>query len=178
MRPNHPHVDPNNPRAWAICDRGGEIVHHDELMPEQHYVAGRLMPNGLLVCRKHIDVPNPQLGGHRALRPDPVPVRNPRPPDGASGPIRQPFPFPRSQPIHDTYGNVITTGNGDVLLDMPTPVSYGIPDPLLDTRDAGLFDTTGGQLLGHALPDPTAPPLQDTHGAPLLDTDAFTMFPE
>jgi hypothetical protein len=71
--------DPGNPEAAARCDRGGEIVRRSELVEEMVWAGDRLVPNGLLVCARHLDKPNPQ---DRALRmpPDPVPVPRPRPP--------------------------------------------------------------------------------------------------
>lgn len=73
-------VDPNHPEAAGICDRGGEVRKRRDLLPEMEWRGGRLVPNGFLVCRQHMDKPNPQLGGERPLKQDPVPVRNPRPP--------------------------------------------------------------------------------------------------
>ena len=62
-----------------MCDRGGEVVRRSELQPEMRYAGGRLVRTGFLSCARHMDAPNPQFGGQRPLRPDPVPVRDPRP---------------------------------------------------------------------------------------------------
>ena len=76
-------VNPRHPEAAGVCDRGGEVQKRRDLHPEMQWAGGRLVPTGFLSCLRHMDVPNPQFGGPRRLRPDPVPVRNPRPPDGA-----------------------------------------------------------------------------------------------
>ncbi len=71
-------VNPRDPEAAAVCDRGGEVVRRSDLSPEMRWAGGRLVPTGLLVCDRHRDTPNAQ---DRALHlgPDPVPVREPRP---------------------------------------------------------------------------------------------------
>jgi hypothetical protein len=71
-------INRNNPEAAGVCDRGGEIRKRSELMAEMMYAGNRLVPNGFLCCRFHIDKPNPQSRPYD-LRPDPVPVVNPRP---------------------------------------------------------------------------------------------------
>ncbi len=71
-------VDPNNPEAAAVCDRGGEVVRRSELRPEMRWSGDRLVPTGFLVCDRHRDRPNPQERARRP-RPDPEPVRDPRP---------------------------------------------------------------------------------------------------
>ena len=79
-------VDRNHPEAAGVCDRGGEVQKLRDLMPEMRWSGGRLMPTGFLSCARHMDIPNPQFGGQRTIPRDPVSVRNPRPPDGATGP--------------------------------------------------------------------------------------------
>ena len=72
-------VDPRHPEAAGVCDRGGEVRRRRDLLPEMMWSGGKLIPTGFLSCRQHMDLPNPQFGGQRALPPDPVPVRDPRP---------------------------------------------------------------------------------------------------
>lgn len=72
-------VDRNNPEAAGICDRGGEVRKYRELHKEMEWRGGRLVWNGFLVCRHHLDKPNPQISGPNMLHEDPVPIRNPRP---------------------------------------------------------------------------------------------------
>ena len=71
-------VDPGNPEAAGICDRGGEVRKRHELKPEMEWRGNRLVANGFLVCLHHMDKPQPQ-DRPRILPADPVPVRNPRP---------------------------------------------------------------------------------------------------
>lgn len=71
-------VDPQNPRAAGVCDRGGEVRRHSELRREMRWAGNRLVPTGFLCCAQHIDMPHPQ-DRVLILPPDPVPVRDPRP---------------------------------------------------------------------------------------------------
>ena len=70
--------DPTNPEASAVCDRGGEVRKRSELQREMVYRGNRVVWSGFMVCRHHIDPPHPQ-DRTLVLRPDPVPVENPRP---------------------------------------------------------------------------------------------------
>jgi hypothetical protein len=72
-------ISRRHPEAYGICDRGGEARKLHELLPEMEWRGGQLVPNGWRVCRHHMDLPNPQLGGEQVIRPDPVPVHDPRP---------------------------------------------------------------------------------------------------
>lgn len=73
-----PKIDPRNPQAVGMCDRGAHVVLHKDLVKEMVYAGGKLVWNGLLVCRRHLDTPQPQ-DRPRAPRRDPIPVRDPRP---------------------------------------------------------------------------------------------------
>lgn len=80
MRYRRPRCDRLNPEALAECGRGGgHLVRRSELAPQMQWAGDRLVPTGLLVCPRHMDVPNPQEQAKR-LSADPVPVRDPRPP--------------------------------------------------------------------------------------------------
>lgn len=70
-------VDSGSPEAAVVCDRGGEVRRHSELLKEMIWTGNRLVWNGKLCCKYHIDVPNPQ-GRLLILPADPVPVFNPR----------------------------------------------------------------------------------------------------
>jgi hypothetical protein len=100
-------IDPKHPEAAGVCDRCDVIYKRRELMPEQHYTAGRLAPNGFLVCRRCLDVPNPQIGGQRPLPPDPVPVINPRPPHDVL-PDPNVLTDPQGRPLTDPAGNPLS----------------------------------------------------------------------
>lgn len=135
-------VDRCHPQAFGICDRGGEAQRRVDLFPEQHWTGGRLRPTGFLSCLRHMDVPNPQFGGQRPLRPDPVPVRNPRPPDGATSyPLR-----PGPEPMRYVDGSYMLTADGALMLSFDDPV----------------FGTMAGDVQGAG-----DLPLQDAYGRPL-----------
>lgn len=71
-------VDPQNPRAAGVCDRGGEVRPLTELKREMRWAGNRMVETGWLVCAHHMDAPHPQ--DRTLLLPaDPKPVRNPRP---------------------------------------------------------------------------------------------------
>ena len=78
-------IDRSNPEAAARCDRGGEIRKRHELKPEMIWAGARQVWNGFLCCDAHRDRANPQ-DRLLILKPDPVPVANPRP-DIASTPL-------------------------------------------------------------------------------------------
>jgi hypothetical protein len=127
MRGHYSNVDRENPEAAAICDRGGEAVRHSELRREMHYAGGRLVWNGLLVCDRHRDVPNPQDGGLRVARNDPQPVANARP---------QPVPVYQ---MTDADGAPVLEASGRPLLQPEAVVDEALPiltddlgNPLLD----------------------------------------------
>lgn len=79
-RQPYPTTDPSNPRAVGVCDGCGFWVHHDTLVKHMAYRGGTTpVWDGLLVCQRCDDVPNPAPQFSRlTLQPDPVPVLNPR----------------------------------------------------------------------------------------------------
>lgn len=77
MRTDAP-ADPNNPRARAMCERCSQIVFHDQLLKQMEFRGNKLMWTGIFVCSRCIDQPQPQ-DRTVLLRPDPEPVRDPRP---------------------------------------------------------------------------------------------------
>jgi hypothetical protein len=74
-----PKFDAKNPRGIAICDGCGFLVQHSHLREKKDYRGGSV-PVGLslYVCASCDDVPQPYYS-RLLLRPDPVPLRNPRP---------------------------------------------------------------------------------------------------
>lgn len=76
--PSRARVSPNNPRAFAICDRCGQQYNIDALNAQYQYTGTGLYNTGLMVCSQCLDTPNPQLLA-RAVGPDPTPVPNARP---------------------------------------------------------------------------------------------------
>lgn len=78
MRSKYGTVDRRNPEAAGRCDRGGEIRKRSELQKEMVWAGNTLVWNGFYVCDKHRDPPHPQDRVVR-LKPDPMPIRDPRP---------------------------------------------------------------------------------------------------
>ena len=70
--------DPDNPVAAARCDHTNFIVGNDELVKQMEYRGDALVWTGLWVAKRFADKPNPQ-GLVPRLKPDPAPIRNPRP---------------------------------------------------------------------------------------------------
>lgn len=79
MRPHgRASVNPQAPRAFAVCDRCGALYNHSDLQWQYQYAGPRLQNLRILVCRDCLDVPQEQL--RTILIPsDPVPILNPRP---------------------------------------------------------------------------------------------------
>lgn len=72
-----PEVDWDNPQAWGRDDLTGLPVMHNDMVKVMEYGPQGLYWTGFLSHFKDADEPNPQLVPPR-LRPDPVPVPNPR----------------------------------------------------------------------------------------------------
>lgn len=71
-------IDPRNPQAAGVCDRGGEVRKLSELMWEMRWAGDKLERTGFRCCRYHIDPPHPQ-DRTPPICDDPQPVRDPRP---------------------------------------------------------------------------------------------------
>jgi hypothetical protein len=72
-------VDPQNPEAFAVCDRCGRRRNHVDLTWQRQYAGNNLINLRLLVCRDFcLDVPH-EFARPVILPPDPVPIRDPRP---------------------------------------------------------------------------------------------------
>jgi hypothetical protein len=78
-RRTKPRFDQRDPHAIAICDGCGFLVQHNHLREQRDYRGGSTpVPLGIWVCASCQDQPQPYFA-RQLLRPDPVPVRNPRP---------------------------------------------------------------------------------------------------
>lgn len=71
-------INPQNPDAVARCDRSGQLCNHSDLVKQMDYRGTGLIWTGLYVNKYFLDVPNPQ-NLNPVIKPDPVPVQNPRP---------------------------------------------------------------------------------------------------
>lgn len=72
-----PIVDPDNPQSWGRDDITGLPVMHTDMVKYYEYMGTGLQWTGFMTHYKDLDQPNPQLVPPR-LRPDPVPIDNPR----------------------------------------------------------------------------------------------------
>jgi len=72
-----PEIDPDNPQSWGRDDITGLPVMQPDMIKQMEYGPQGLYWTGFMVHYKDADEPNPQLVPPR-LRPDPVPVANPR----------------------------------------------------------------------------------------------------
>lgn len=79
VRAKYLSVSRSAPEAAAICDRCNRLTNHYKLTEQQVYQGGALTGTNLLVCGKCLDTPNPQ-GRRLDVSPDPLPIKNPRPP--------------------------------------------------------------------------------------------------
>jgi hypothetical protein len=75
----HVRIDPNNPEAVGMCDRSGFLYMRKDLVKQMEWRGNDLVWTGFFVGRDQLDVPN-QQSRTPILKPDPVPVKDPRPP--------------------------------------------------------------------------------------------------
>lgn len=78
MRTVNTRISSRDPRPLAKCDQSNMIFFRDELVKDMQFIGNKLQWTGNLVYYKFVDKPNPQ-GIPIKLRPDPMPVVNPRP---------------------------------------------------------------------------------------------------
>jgi hypothetical protein len=82
-RPHGKHViiDPSSPKALGICDYSGFVFHRTDLVRQMEWRGNALIWTGFYVGKPYVDKPNEQLRPP-ILPPDPVPVKEPRLPQG------------------------------------------------------------------------------------------------
>lgn len=103
-------IDPTDPHAVGVCDYCSFWVLHKDLKKALEYRGGSVpVWNGMLVCTKCYDIPNPAPQFKRmALPPDPVPVQNPR----------------VEQTVNSGYGYWVTE-DGDYVNTVPDEDTWG-----------------------------------------------------
>lgn len=112
-----PIVDPLNPQCWARDDLTGLPVMHTDMVKYYEYLGGRgLVWTGFLSHQKDVDQPNPQLCPPM-LRPDPVPIDNPR---------YLSLPVAPDVPIGLTITNITPTTAEFSWIEIPLVPSYSI----------------------------------------------------
>lgn len=134
-----PKFDARDPRAIAICDGCGFLVQHSHLRMKKEYRGGSVpVPTGLMVCASCDDVPQPYFR-RLLLRPDPVPVRNPRP---DYNPTNYILDEDGTQIIAgENYDSVtsLQIGTGQKLLTIDAGVAVQIPSQAVLTYNVGNF---------------------------------------
>ena len=108
-------TNPDNPRAFAVCDNCGFWYNHHKLHWQREWQGAMIVNKGFLVCQECLDKPNPQLKA-RLLPADPVPIANPRP-------ERYLYPSPvRHLGVEATPGSAIATERGPGNFPAGTPM--------------------------------------------------------
>jgi len=126
-------VDPQNPQAFAVCDRCGKRRNHVDLTWQHEWQGNQLVNLRILVCHDTcLDKPH-EFTRPPLLPPDPVPIKDPRP-------ERAPQPAPPNVYVQTLLG-----------ASLPTP-PVGNPktwtQPSLATDDWGpLLSDSGLQLV-------------------------------
>src|SRR5271167_399070 len=80
----HVSIDIQSPRALGICDYTGFIFNRQDMVRQMEWRGNRLVWTGLYLGKPYLDVPNQQYRPP-VLEPDPVPIQDPRPPQGTDG---------------------------------------------------------------------------------------------
>lgn len=70
-------VDPQHPRAFAVCDSCGEWYNRVDLRPQMEWYGDNLEDTGYRMCYRCLSQPQPQLKTV-ILPEDPVPITDPR----------------------------------------------------------------------------------------------------
>lgn len=79
MRPHgRARVDPQNPQAFAVCDRCRMLYNRVDLSWQHQYRGNSLVNIRLLVCKGCLDTPH-EFARPAILPPDPVAIGDPRP---------------------------------------------------------------------------------------------------
>ena len=84
-RPHGKHViiDSTHPQALGICDYSGFVFLRKDMVRQMEWRGDALVWTGFYVGKPYADVPN-QQNRPPILEPDPVPVRDPRLPQGST----------------------------------------------------------------------------------------------
>lgn len=108
-------VDPRNPAAFGVCDRDGFRYNRNELVWQFEWSGNQLRNKRILVCKRCLDIPNPQLRSY-SPPPDPIPIDNPRPDlsyMGLAPTIVYTIAGTTVVPVLDGYGNPVLDGYGN-----------------------------------------------------------------
>lgn len=106
-------VDPQNPRAFGVCDRCRFLYNLETLVFQHEWQGNQLVNLWLRVCPRCLDKPH-EFTRPPILPPDPVPVYQPRPDDYAAA---------EGPPPPNVHVAQLVTGQN-----LPAPPT-GLPDP-------------------------------------------------
>ena len=112
--PRHADTDPRAPRAWATCDRCGQIWNHYKLEWQYEWGGARPYNERILVCEYCRDEMQEQFKSV-ILPPDPPSIMNPRPENIAQDVLG----IPPWNVLTDEDGNPLQDGNGNWILAEP-----------------------------------------------------------
>lgn len=108
MRPHGKYavVNPNNPEAFAQCDRCGFWYNRSALSFQTAWAGQHIYSVQVLVCSRCFDTPNEQLRTI-ILPPDPPPIVNARPPN---------LTYEEEGPVQTTLTEAVAQGELDLVV--------------------------------------------------------------
>jgi hypothetical protein len=72
-------IDPDHPTGLGICDYSGLVFNRKDMVKQMEWRGNRLVWTGFIVGKSWVDMPQEQFRPPQ-LKPDPVPLKDPRPP--------------------------------------------------------------------------------------------------
>ncbi len=82
-------IDPKHPRGIGVCDESGFVFNHGDLYKQLEWRGNNLVWTGEMRGKPYLDVPSEQNRPPIVKR-DPIPIDNPRPPEGYTDPESNP----------------------------------------------------------------------------------------
>lgn len=152
VRYPHATIDPNNPRALAVCDRCGFIYNRHMLRQQYQWTGPRLQDVSMVVCPTCLDKPQEQLRTI-VLPADPVPIEDPRPGEFASMQISSSPVGPLTTWDVWSKGSGIVLSNGDLTAANSNAASANTQVRTAQTHISGKYyaeiSITGGAAFGN-----------------------------
>lgn len=82
-------IDPKHPEGVGVCDESGFVLNRKDLRKQLEWRGDRLVWTGSMRGKPYLDEPSEQ-NRPPIVRRDPIPVDNPRPPEGYTDPESNP----------------------------------------------------------------------------------------
>ena len=144
--PKYSETNPDDPRAWGVCDRCGRTWNLHRLQWQFAYQGSSQLQNTrFLVCETCYDVPNPQLSPV-ILSPDPPPLFNTRP---------EAYALDETNWLTTQDGDIIDTELGeDLISTVPNPSGLAPDVADMTTESDDTIVTEDGNNLINDLPNP------------------------